>query len=442
MARPARVRMRSRKPWVFARRRLFGWKVRLLTSGLQAQDASPAHGDARQWLACQMRGMRNSRRVASRPSYVTGQARPRSNRRTSQSARVQVIHLSTGTFSTGAPPSTGCALCPPVLPLGCGQRLVHSCGQDYRRLLRTLSPLRGRVGPRVTDCAQPVDSVWISNGAHEGATGRPACGQRRDPVLPAAIDVDKQIAVGQRGPRREERSRPMDGTDLSAVWARALENSLNENVPSQQRVWLSMTRPFGLMNDTVVLAAPTDFARDVLENKLRPLISHALSQEFGRPMRVAVMVDPSAAGPEPGLASRQDPYPQAQPQGYTQAGGAQQGYTQPANPQHHGGSGPHPPYQGGNPAAQPSTEYPQAQPFSYPYQQAEESPSRTASQSRPRLPHRGTRAPDTPAAATPRPRRVPSPTPSTAARPRCPARAVCRTGGTAAGAGHRASRPG
>ena len=31
--RPARVRMRSRKPWVFARRRLFGWKVRLLTSG-------------------------------------------------------------------------------------------------------------------------------------------------------------------------------------------------------------------------------------------------------------------------------------------------------------------------------------------------------------------------------------------------------------------------
>jgi hypothetical protein len=31
MARPARVRMRRRKPCVFARRRLFGWKVRLLT---------------------------------------------------------------------------------------------------------------------------------------------------------------------------------------------------------------------------------------------------------------------------------------------------------------------------------------------------------------------------------------------------------------------------
>ncbi|GAA3001332.1 chromosomal replication initiator protein DnaA [Streptosporangium longisporum] len=161
----------------------------------------------------------------------------------------------------------------------------------------------------------------------------------------------------------------MDGTDLSAVWARALENSLNENVPSQQRVWLNMTRPFGLMNDTVVLAAPTDFARDVLENKLRPLISQALSQEYGRPMRVAVMVDPSAAGPEPGLASRQDPYPQAPQQGYPQAGGNQQGYAQPPSPQHHGGSGLQHPYPGGAPGNPSSTDYPQHQPFSYPYQQ-------------------------------------------------------------------------
>jgi len=35
IARPARVRIRSRKPWVFARRRLLGWNVRLLTSELQ-----------------------------------------------------------------------------------------------------------------------------------------------------------------------------------------------------------------------------------------------------------------------------------------------------------------------------------------------------------------------------------------------------------------------
>ncbi|MFD8561344.1 chromosomal replication initiator protein DnaA [Streptosporangium canum] len=167
----------------------------------------------------------------------------------------------------------------------------------------------------------------------------------------------------------------MDGMDLSAVWARALENSLNESVPSQQRVWLSMTRPFGLMNDTVVLAAPNDFARDVLEDKLRPLISHALSQEFGRPMRVAVMVDPSATGSDSG-ASRPESYPQAPPTGYPQSGGPQQNYAQPVTSQHHSASGAQHPYPAAGTAAPPSTEYPQhqpqAQPFSYSYQHREE----------------------------------------------------------------------
>jgi hypothetical protein len=40
-ARPARVRIRSRKPWVRARRRLFGWKVRLLTFTLRLPVGAP-----------------------------------------------------------------------------------------------------------------------------------------------------------------------------------------------------------------------------------------------------------------------------------------------------------------------------------------------------------------------------------------------------------------
>ena len=56
-ARPARVRMRSRNPCVFARRRLFGWNVRLLTwdsrwtgrgrCGHRASHAGCAHAEAR-----------------------------------------------------------------------------------------------------------------------------------------------------------------------------------------------------------------------------------------------------------------------------------------------------------------------------------------------------------------------------------------------------------
>ncbi len=43
MARPARVRIRRRNPWVLARRRLFGWKVRLLTVGLHRLDDRGGH---------------------------------------------------------------------------------------------------------------------------------------------------------------------------------------------------------------------------------------------------------------------------------------------------------------------------------------------------------------------------------------------------------------
>jgi hypothetical protein len=72
MARPARVRMRNRKPWVLARRRLFGWKVRF-TSGLQRSTAGhmgrgrrpPEHADGR--------AHRSPRRID--PPYVDRQGR-------------------------------------------------------------------------------------------------------------------------------------------------------------------------------------------------------------------------------------------------------------------------------------------------------------------------------------------------------------------------------
>jgi hypothetical protein len=40
IARPARVRMRNRNPWVLARRRLFGWKVRFVTTSLRSASHS------------------------------------------------------------------------------------------------------------------------------------------------------------------------------------------------------------------------------------------------------------------------------------------------------------------------------------------------------------------------------------------------------------------
>ncbi|GII52197.1 chromosomal replication initiator protein DnaA [Planotetraspora thailandica] len=109
----------------------------------------------------------------------------------------------------------------------------------------------------------------------------------------------------------------MEGVDLNAVWARALGTLLDEGVSGQQRAFLQMTQPSGLINDTILLAAPNDFAKEVLEVRLRPLIAHALSQEFGRPVRIAVMVDPGASSSQP---AQHDGYPQPQDQGYPHNG--------------------------------------------------------------------------------------------------------------------------
>ncbi|OPG13122.1 chromosomal replication initiator protein DnaA [Microbispora sp. GKU 823] len=114
----------------------------------------------------------------------------------------------------------------------------------------------------------------------------------------------------------------MEGVDLNAVWARALRTLLDEGVSGQQRAFLQMTQPSGLINDTILLAAPNDFAKEVIEVRLRPLIVHALSQELGRPVRIAVMVDPGAGLPaasDPAAAPPADHRPQVPSTDYPQA---------------------------------------------------------------------------------------------------------------------------
>jgi chromosomal replication initiator protein len=85
--------------------------------------------------------------------------------------------------------------------------------------------------------------------------------------------------------------------NLTTVWMRALEKMDSTILPPQQRAWLPQTRPLGLIEDTALLAAPNNFAKEVLETRLRPAISHALSAELGRDIRVAVTVDPAAVQP-------------------------------------------------------------------------------------------------------------------------------------------------
>ena len=80
-----------------------------------------------------------------------------------------------------------------------------------------------------------------------------------------------------------------DSTDLAAIWTTAI-GRFDDSVRPNQRAWLSQTRPLGLVEDTAVIAAPNEWVKDYLENRLRPLIASALSEELGRDIRVAVTV--------------------------------------------------------------------------------------------------------------------------------------------------------
>ena len=91
-----------------------------------------------------------------------------------------------------------------------------------------------------------------------------------------------------------------DSTDLARVWTRAVSRFDDNTIRPHHKAWIGLTRPVGLVEDTALIAAPNEFARDYLENRLRPMIASVLSEELGREIHVAVTVQPQD---EPGDAN-------------------------------------------------------------------------------------------------------------------------------------------
>src|SRR5690348_9093277 len=87
----------------------------------------------------------------------------------------------------------------------------------------------------------------------------------------------------------------MSQADLAEVWARSLEELSDLQIEPHQRAWLRLTRPLGLVENTALIATPNEFVKEQLETRLRGLITHALSREFGRTIQLAVTVDPATA---------------------------------------------------------------------------------------------------------------------------------------------------
>jgi chromosomal replication initiator protein len=86
-----------------------------------------------------------------------------------------------------------------------------------------------------------------------------------------------------------------DSRTLADIWNEVVETLSDGALTPQQRAFVSLTRPLGLVEDTALIAAPNDFTKDVLETRLRPFVVQALSSILGRDIRLAVTVDKTIA---------------------------------------------------------------------------------------------------------------------------------------------------
>ncbi|HEY3007910.1 MAG TPA: chromosomal replication initiator protein DnaA [Micromonosporaceae bacterium] len=125
--------------------------------------------------------------------------------------------------------------------------------------------------------------------------------------------------------------------DLAAVWTAATDDLADEIVSAQQRAYLRLTRLRAIVEDTALLAVPDPFTRDVIESRLRPAITEALSRRLGRPIQVAVTVRPpddggSAIAPQPPGAPPAMAGPDGPDGDDLPTGSAQHGYPTPVVP--------------------------------------------------------------------------------------------------------------
>jgi chromosomal replication initiator protein len=89
--------------------------------------------------------------------------------------------------------------------------------------------------------------------------------------------------------------------NLGVVWEQVVRELSDGTLSPQQRAWMRVTRPIGLLDGTALLAAPSDFAKEAIERALREPITHALSRRLGRPVSLAVKVDTAEVAPPPSM---------------------------------------------------------------------------------------------------------------------------------------------
>src|SRR3954452_12079006 len=132
---------------------------------------------------------------------------------------------------------------------------------------------------------------------------------------PARTGTRRQPRPSTRRPRRRNAERGADVVDqpgdLAYVWHRVIADLSGTSpgsgvsaLSAQQRAFLRLTRPLGLIDGTALLAAPSEFAKDAIERILRRPITAPRGRPLWFPVTLAVVVDVAAA---PGATEVPDP---------------------------------------------------------------------------------------------------------------------------------------
>jgi chromosomal replication initiator protein len=99
-------------------------------------------------------------------------------------------------------------------------------------------------------------------------------------------------------------------TEAEELWGRTLATVRDRIGSPGARAWVEGTRVLRLAGDTMVLAAPSEFARQWLQNRYAQTLSDALTETAGREVRLEVTVDAPSIDAEDDPAAAYDPEPE------------------------------------------------------------------------------------------------------------------------------------
>ena len=94
-------------------------------------------------------------------------------------------------------------------------------------------------------------------------------------------------------------------TELTNLWGKVLEKLEQDLSKPSFETWLKPTQPVTLVENTLVIGVPNEFARDWLETRYAPLLQEAVHDVLKMPLRIDFVIVDSQGEPKEGTVNRE-----------------------------------------------------------------------------------------------------------------------------------------